>query len=142
MTVESIREAIASHSAASIGASQMRGRERGVTVIDDYGHHPTEIRATLAAARLCFLWHIHVLFQPHRYTRTRYLMDEFGTAFHQADDVYVLDIYAASEPPIEGVNSQALLEQDSLFRPSLGALRGQPGSRASRAYLQPPNRAT
>ena len=65
-------------------------------MIDDYGHHPTEIRATLAAARLCGFRRIHVLFQPHRYTRTHHLMDEFARAFHQADSVFVLDIYAAS----------------------------------------------
>jgi UDP-N-acetylmuramate--alanine ligase len=82
--------------------------ERGITVIDDYGHHPTEIRATLAAARLCGFRHIHVLFQPHRYTRTFHLLDEFGGAFHQADTVLILDIYAASEAPIEGVNGETL----------------------------------
>src|SRR5271154_5417396 len=85
---------------------QIRGKERGVTVIDDYGHHPTEIRATLAAARLCGFRRIHVLFQPHRYTRTFHLLDDFGRAFHQADTVLVLDIYAASEQPIEGVNAE------------------------------------
>ena len=89
----------------------MRGQERGVTVIDDYGHHPTEIRATLAAARLCNYKRIHVIFQPHRYTRTQALMDEFAKSFHQADAVYLLDIYAASEKPIEGVTSEALAER-------------------------------
>ena len=60
--------------------------ERGITVIDDYGHHPTEIRATLAAARLVRLSRrMHVLFQPHRYTRTFHLLDDFARAFHQAD---------------------------------------------------------
>jgi UDP-N-acetylmuramate--alanine ligase len=89
--------------------------ERGVTVIDDYGHHPTEIRATLAAARECRLQRIHVLFQPHRYTRTHALLDEFARSFHQADSVFVLDIYAASEIPIEGVTSQALVERVQAF---------------------------
>ena len=78
---------------------QVRGTERGVTVIDDYGHHPTEIRATLAAARACRFNRVHVLFQPHRYTRTAALMDDFARAFHQADSVHVMDIYAASEAP-------------------------------------------
>src|SRR5579875_2857383 len=89
----------------------VRGVERGVTVIDDYGHHPTEVKATLAAARLSPYRRIHVLFQPHRFSRTKHLLDEFGAAFHQADDLYLLDIYAASEPSIEGVNTQALLEK-------------------------------
>ena len=76
---------------------QLKGRANGVTVIDDYGHHPTEIRATLAAARQCGFRRIHVIFQPHRYTRTQLLFDEFATAFADADTVTVLDIYAASE---------------------------------------------
>jgi UDP-N-acetylmuramate--alanine ligase len=89
----------------------VRGVENGVTVIDDYGHHPTEVKATLAAAKLTPYRSVHVLFQPHRYSRTKHLMEEFGTAFHQADRLYLLDIYAASEPKIEGVNSDALLEK-------------------------------
>jgi UDP-N-acetylmuramate--alanine ligase len=87
---------------------QLRGRAAGVTVIDDYGHHPTEIKATLAAARQCGFRKIHVIFQPHRYTRTRALMEEFTTAFTDADSLYVLDIYAASEKPIEGITGEAL----------------------------------
>src|SRR5579859_482117 len=90
---------------------QIRGEARGVTVVDDYGHHPTEIRATLAAAQLCKFHRIHAVFQPHRYTRTQHLMDEFAKSFHQADFVYVLDIYAASEQPIEGVSGRALAER-------------------------------
>jgi UDP-N-acetylmuramate--alanine ligase len=87
---------------------QLKGMARGVTVVDDYGHHPTEIRATLAAARDCGYRHIHVIFQPHRYTRTRDLMDEFATAFNDADSVELLDIYAASEEPIPGIDAEAL----------------------------------
>jgi UDP-N-acetylmuramate--alanine ligase len=87
---------------------QLRGRVAGVSVIDDYGHHPTEIRATLAAARQCGFRKIHVVFQPHRYTRTRDLMEEFTTAFSDADSLFVLDIYAASEKPIEGISGEAL----------------------------------
>ncbi len=90
-------------------------RSAGITVVDDYGHHPTEIRATLAAARLCGFRRIHVLFQPHRYTRTMHLMDEFARSFHQADSVYLLDIYAASEKPIEGVTAQSLAERLASF---------------------------
>ena len=90
---------------------QVRGEAKGVKVIDDYGHHPTEIRATLGAAKLCQFRKVHVLFQPHRYSRTAALMDDFARAFHQADSVFVLDIYAASEKPIEGVSGQALAER-------------------------------
>jgi UDP-N-acetylmuramate--alanine ligase len=94
---------------------EKRGAERGVTVIDDYGHHPTEIRATLAAARFCNAKRVHVLFQPHRYTRTAALMDDFARAFNQADRVFFLDIYAASEKPIEGVTAEALAERTRQF---------------------------
>jgi UDP-N-acetylmuramate--alanine ligase len=87
---------------------QLRGRVGGVSVIDDYGHHPTEIKATLAAARQCGFRKIHVVFQPHRYTRTRDLMAEFTQAFGGADSLFVLDIYAASEQPIEGISGEAL----------------------------------
>jgi UDP-N-acetylmuramate--alanine ligase len=87
---------------------QVKGIVRGVTVVDDYGHHPTEIRATLAAARDCGYKHIHVIFQPHRYTRTRDLMAEFANAFEQADSVELLDIYAASEEPIAGIDAKTL----------------------------------
>jgi UDP-N-acetylmuramate--alanine ligase len=87
---------------------QLRGRAGGVSVIDDYGHHPTEIKATLAAARQCGFRKIHVIFQPHRFTRTRDLMHEFTTAFGDADSLLVLDIYAASEKPIEGITGEAL----------------------------------
>ncbi len=90
---------------------QVRGKERCVTVIDDYGHHPTEIRATLAAARLCDYKRIHVIFQPHRFSRTQALMDDFAKSFHQADAVYLLDIYAASEHPIEGITSAVLADR-------------------------------
>jgi len=111
---EKIREGMASFSGVD-RRFQTRGQERGVTVIDDYGHHPTEIRATLAAARLCGFRRIHVLFQPHRYTRTFHLMDEFAGAFHQADTVLILDIYAASERPIEGVNAVSLADRIRQF---------------------------
>jgi UDP-N-acetylmuramate--alanine ligase len=87
---------------------QLRGRAAGVSVIDDYGHHPTEIKATLAAARQCGFRKVHVVFQPHRYTRTRDLLEDFATAFGDADSLLVLDIYAASEKPIEGVSGEAL----------------------------------
>src|SRR5579859_3523997 len=87
---------------------QLRGRAAGISVIDDYGHHPTEIRATLAAARQCGFRKVHVIFQPHRYTRTRDLMEDFTAAFADADSLIVLGIYAASEQPIEGITGEAL----------------------------------
>ncbi len=87
---------------------QVRGVAAGVTVVDDYGHHPTEIKATLQAAKQCGYARVLVLFQPHRYTRTRDLMGEFAGAFGDADVVEVLDVYAASEQPIEGVNGESL----------------------------------
>jgi len=90
---------------------QVRGEYRGVTVLDDYGHHPTEIRATLNAVRGCWPDHrIVVVFQPHRFSRTKALFDEFTTSFYQADCLLLLPIYAASEDPIEGVNSEYLME--------------------------------
>ncbi len=87
---------------------QIRGNARGITVVDDYGHHPTEIRATLAAAREFSRGRIHVVFQPHRYSRTRDLLDEFGAAFVDADTVFVLPIYAASEEPLPGITAELL----------------------------------
>lgn len=90
---------------------QVKGTVGGVTVVDDYGHHPTEIKATLAAAREAGYKRVHVLFQPHRYTRTRDLMEEFAGAFGDADTVEMLDIYAASEEPIEGVTAEALAKR-------------------------------
>src|SRR6266705_1736487 len=88
---------------------QFKGDEAGVTVVDDYGHHPTEIKATLSAARIgAPNRRIVALFQPHRYTRTNDLMDEFASAFNNADVLFVTDIYAASETPIEDVNAEVL----------------------------------
>lgn len=104
---DAAREALAEFS--GIGRRmEWKGAEGGVTVIDDYGHHPTEIRATLAALRLRQPGRLYVLFQPHRFTRTRDLMEEFGAAFAGAEAVRVLEIYAASEPPIAGVSGAAL----------------------------------
>ena len=108
--VEQIREGLKTYSGVD-RRFQLRGEARGVKVIDDYGHHPTEIRATLDAAKLCQFKKVHVLFQPHRYTRTAALMDDFARSFHQSDSVFVLDIYAASEKPIEGVSSEILVEK-------------------------------
>src|SRR5207247_2674158 len=109
-----IRDALATFSGVD-RRFQLRGTERGVTVVDDYGHHPTEIRATLDGARLCGFRRVHVLFQPHRYSRTFHLMDEFAGSFHQADSLFVMDIYAASEQPIEGVTAESLVERIRQF---------------------------
>ena len=89
---------------------ELKGKIGGVTVIDDYGHHPTEICATLRAARECGYPNIHVLFQPHRYTRTRDMMNEFASCFEGATSVEMLDIYAASEKPIPGIDTPALIQ--------------------------------
>jgi UDP-N-acetylmuramate--alanine ligase len=104
---DKIREALA-HFRGVDRRFQTKGSAEGVTVIDDYGHHPTEIRATLAAARECGFERVHVVFQPHRYTRTQLLLEDFATAFADADSVFVLDVYAASEAPIPGVTGEAL----------------------------------
>jgi UDP-N-acetylmuramate--alanine ligase len=90
---------------------QQRGEARGVAVVDDYGHHPTEIAATLRAARAGFPdRRLVVAFQPHRYTRTQALLEEFGSAFFDADLVLVTDIYAASEAPIPGITGRTVVE--------------------------------
>jgi UDP-N-acetylmuramate--alanine ligase len=107
------------------GLEAFRGTERrfqikrliekeNILVVDDYGHHPTEIRATLSAAKTSGR-RLVVLFQPHRYTRTAALHEEFARSFYDADVVLLADIYAASEDPIEGVNSRALAEEIERF---------------------------
>lgn len=88
---------------------ELKGETEGVTVVDDYGHHPTEIKATLLATREC--WperRIVAVFQPHRYTRTEALFDEFARTFYNADVLYVLPIYPAGESPIEGITHESL----------------------------------
>ena len=82
-----------------------------ITLMDDYGHHPTEIRATLAAVRDVWKGRVIVAFQPHRYTRTKALLDQFVTSFNEADALIVTEIYAASEEKIEGVSGSALAER-------------------------------
>ncbi len=90
---------------------QFKGEERGVTVVDDYGHHPTEILATLSAAKNSAGGRrTVVVFQPHRFSRTQELMDEFALAFNNADVLYILDIYPASEEPIPGITAEVLAE--------------------------------
>jgi UDP-N-acetylmuramate--alanine ligase len=97
---------------ASFGGVQrrftVRGEAGGVTVVDDYGHHPAEVKATLLGAREAFRRRVVCLFQPHRYTRTRDLLSEFATAFNDADVLLLTDIYAAGEEPIPGVTLETL----------------------------------
>jgi UDP-N-acetylmuramate--alanine ligase len=102
-----IREGLAKF--AGVGRRfDIKGAINEITVVDDYGHHPAEIRATLEAARGCKFNRLLVLFQPHRFSRTQHLWDEFSRAFNQADVLALLDIYAASEAPIREITSEAL----------------------------------
>ena len=110
---------------------QNKGSVRGVTVIDDYGHHPTEVEATLRAAHDCHYRRVHVIFQPHRYSRTRDLMPEFAAAFASAASVEVLDIYPASEQPIPGIDAAALV-----------ASAAQPGMRHARSFAEAAQRSS
>jgi UDP-N-acetylmuramate--alanine ligase len=98
---------------------QLLGEERGVMVVDDYGHHPTEIDAVIAAARAGLHRRVVVVFQPHRYTRTRDLLPEFARSLSRADEIVLTDVYAASEDPIPGVTVERLAER-------LGALMEEP----------------
>ena len=108
LPVEAIRDGLAQFSGVE-RRFQIRGEAGGVIVVDDYGHHPTEIRATLAGAKEGWGCRVVVVFQPHRYTRTRDLFADFCTAFYQADVLVVTDIYPAGEAPIAGVTAQALV---------------------------------
>ena len=107
---EVIRASLASFTGAD-RRFHLKGEKDGVLVVDDYGHHPTEIAATLAAARAGFPERrLVAAFQPHRYSRTKALLDEFGTAFFEADVVVVTDIYAAGEQPIQGITGAVVAE--------------------------------
>jgi UDP-N-acetylmuramate--alanine ligase len=88
----------------------IKGEANGVTVVDDYGHHPAEVRATLAGARRAFGRRTVVAFQPHRFSRTRDLIQDFATAFNDADVLFLCGIYAAGEEPIDGVSSRTLAD--------------------------------
>ena len=102
-----IREGLAKF--AGVGRRfDIKGVVNDIVVVDDYGHHPAEIRATLEAARGCKFNRLLVLFQPHRFSRTQHLWEDFTRAFNQADIVALIDIYAASESPIPGITSEAL----------------------------------
>ena len=110
LAVDSIREGLFAFSGVD-RRFQVRGTSSNITVVDDYAHHPTEIRATLAAARNCNFANIHVIFQPHRHTRTNTLLLELAACFGNCDRLYVVDIYGAGEQPIGGVDSIRLVEE-------------------------------
>ncbi len=106
---EKIQSALASFAGVQ-RRFQIRGEAQGVLVVDDYGHHPAEIRATLAAAKAGFDRRVITVFQPHRYSRTQHLRDDFLTAFYQSDILIVMDIYPAGEAPIPGVHARDLAD--------------------------------
>jgi UDP-N-acetylmuramate--alanine ligase len=108
--VDTIREAL-THFSGADRRFQVKGKKRGITMVDDYGHHPTEVRATLEAARRVEHERLIVIFQPHRFSRTRYCFEDFARAFHQADVLVLSDIYAAGEEPLPGVTSARLVEK-------------------------------
>jgi len=108
LTYEAIREGLANF--RGVGRRLERiGEQRGILVMDDYGHHPTEIRATLAALKNIGR-RIVVIFQPHRYSRTELLWDEFGQSFANADEIFLTEIYPAGEAPIEGVSTDLICQ--------------------------------
>lgn len=109
LPLERVRDSLAANRGVDRRLS-LRGRVRGVSVLDDYGHHPTEIRATLEALRPAVPGRLFVVFQPHRYSRTLYLYEEFGGAFAMADHLVVTGIYAANERPIQGVEARLVVE--------------------------------
>jgi UDP-N-acetylmuramate--alanine ligase len=88
----------------------VKGEVHGILVVDDYGHHPAEIRATLSAAKDGFGRRAVVIFQPHRYTRTYHILREFFTAFYESDVLVVTEVYAAGEPVIPGVSGRQIVE--------------------------------
>jgi UDP-N-acetylmuramate--alanine ligase len=134
-----IAEALASFTGAG-RRFQFKGEAGGVMVVDDYGHHPTEVKATLAAAKIGSGGRrIVVMFQPHRYSRTHDLMEEFARSFNNADTLFVTDIYAASEDPIEGTTAETLTTAIKRFGHKdaryVGALEN--AAEALRDHVQP-----
>jgi UDP-N-acetylmuramate--alanine ligase len=136
--LEAIREGLAAFAGVQRRFT-VRGEAGGVTVVDDYGHHPAEVSATLRGAREAFGRRVVCVFQPHRYTRTRDLLAEFAAAFGDADVLLVSEIYPAGEDPIPGVGGAALAEavrgaghRDVTFVPERAAL-----ARAARERARP-----
>ncbi|MBF0500038.1 MAG: UDP-N-acetylmuramate--L-alanine ligase [Candidatus Riflebacteria bacterium] len=109
LTIKQIRDGLKKFHGAG-RRFEVKGAFDGVTVIDDYGHHPNEIKATLAAAKSLGARRIVVVFQPHRFSRTQLLSREFGRCFDDCDKLFITDIYSASEKPIEGVTSRLILD--------------------------------
>jgi UDP-N-acetylmuramate--alanine ligase len=107
--VKAIRQALAEFNGVE-RRFQLVGEKNGVMVVDDYGHHPTEIKATLAAAKAGWGKRLLVVFQPHRFSRTRDLINEFATAFYQADLLFLTEIYPAGEAPIVGITGEKLAQ--------------------------------
>jgi len=117
---------------------EIKGEKDGWTVIDDYGHHPTEVRATLAALRERYpKRRLVVLFQPHRYTRTEALCDDFANCFRQADRVFILDIYPAGEKPLPGVSSDLILKAMRKTHPGASGLASPVDIAQVRSELKP-----
>ena len=108
--VDLIRKGLASFSGVE-RRFDIRGEKSGVVVVDDYGHHPTEIQCAIGAAKTAWVGRLIVLFQPHRFSRTKDLAQEFAEAFDQADVLYVTDIYSAGETPLPGVTGESLAQQ-------------------------------
>ena len=106
LDVKTIREGLAGFRGVGRRCERI-GEEKGILVLDDYGHHPTEIKATLDAVQSLGR-RMLVVFQPHRYTRTQFLWDEFGQSLARADEIFLTEIYSAGEPPIEGVSSELI----------------------------------
>ena len=112
--LETVRQALAEFAGVQRRFT-VKGEAKGITVVDDYGHHPAEVKATLAGARRAFGRRVVAVFQPHRFTRTRDLLQDFATAFNDADVLVLTDIYPAGEEPIPGINSAKLAEKIGAF---------------------------
>jgi UDP-N-acetylmuramate--alanine ligase len=110
ISFQTIKEALETHEGVQ-RRMEIKGQKKGITVVDDYGHHPTEIKMTLQAAKESWPNHrLVVAFQPHRYSRTKGLFDEFTRSFYQSDVLVVLPIYPAGEQPLPGIDSHNLLD--------------------------------
>ena len=119
--VETIKKVLSSYKGAG-RRLDVRLQDERVTVIDDYGHHPTEVKATLSAVKNMSATRVRAVFQPHRYSRTQLLLEEFGGCFTDADDVVITDIYAAGEEEVIGVTGQSIVEAVKRHDPSRKAL--------------------
>jgi UDP-N-acetylmuramate--alanine ligase len=98
---------------------QVKYEDPHIQIVDDYGHHPTEIAATIAGAKACLRDRVVVVFQPHRYSRTQALMDRFAQSFIECDSLLLTDIYGAGEDPVDGVTAHALIAKIRSQQPNL-----------------------